>query len=201
VEAAAALALVRGGLIALTALRAARFQPGQSVLVTAAAGGTGHLAVQLARALGASRVVGVVSSTDKAAFLRRCGADEVATYAQPSWSDPVDVVLDGVGGEVVQRGVDTLAPLGRLVAFSAGGGSVDVGSLLGNSRSVISFTIGQLNRTQPELVDRHRVELWELLATGRLRPQYNDLPLEQTAKAVELVTARANLGRVLLRST
>jgi len=117
VDAAAALALVRGGLIALSALRAGRVARGESVLVTAAASGTGHLAVQLAKALGAARVVAAAGSADKADFARQCGADEVVTYSQPSWGDPVDLVLDGVGGELVQRGVDALAPFGRLVAF------------------------------------------------------------------------------------
>ena len=100
VDAAAALALVRGGLIALSALRAGRVAPGESVLVTAAASGTGHLAVQLAKALGAARVVAAAGSADKADFARQCGADEVVTYSQPSWGDPVDLVLDGVGGEL-----------------------------------------------------------------------------------------------------
>ena len=200
VDAAAALALVRGGLIALSALRAGLFEPGESVLVTAAASGTGHLAVQLARALGAARVVAAVGSADKADFVRQCGADEVVTYAQPSWGDPVDVVLDGVGGDALQCGVDTLAPFGRLVAFSAGGGSVEVGSMVGDVKSVIGFTIGQLNRTRPELVERHRAELWNLLAAGRLHPRHIDFPLEQVAEAIELVTARANLGRLVLRT-
>jgi NADPH:quinone reductase len=79
VDAAAALALVRGGLIALSALRAGRVAPGESVLVTAAASGTGHLAVQLAKALGAARVVAAAGSADKADFARQCGADEVVT--------------------------------------------------------------------------------------------------------------------------
>ena len=100
VDAAAALALVRGGLNALSALRAGRVAPGESVLVTAAASGTGHLAVQLAKALGAARVVAAAGSADKADFARQCGADEVVTYSQPSWGDPVDLVLDGVGGEL-----------------------------------------------------------------------------------------------------
>jgi NADPH:quinone reductase-like Zn-dependent oxidoreductase len=199
VDAAAALALVRGGLIALSALRVGRFEPGESVLVTAAAGGTGHLAVQLSKVLGAARVVAAVGSADKADFVRQCGADEVVTYAQPSWGDPVDVVLDGVGGDAIRRGVETLAPFGRLVAFSAGGGSVDVGSLLG-LKSVIGFTIGQLNRTRPEMVERHRAELWDLLAAGRLHPRHTDFPLEQVTEAIELVTVRANLGRVVLRT-
>jgi NADPH:quinone reductase-like Zn-dependent oxidoreductase len=200
VDAAAALALVRGGLIALSALWVGRFEPGESVLVTAAASGTGHLAVQLSKVLGAARVVAAVGSADKADFVRQCGADEVVTYAQPSWGDPVDVVLDGVGGDAIRRGVETLAPFGRLVAFSAGGGSVDVGSLLGGLKSVIGFTIGQLNRTRPELVERHRAELWNLLAAGRLHPRHTDFPLEQVTEAIELVAARANLGRVVLRT-
>ena len=196
--AATALALVRGGLIALSTLRAGRVTPGESVLVTAAASGTGHLAVQLARTLGAARVVAAVGSADKAGFVRQCGADEVVTYSQPSWGDLVDLVLDGVGGELVQRGVDALAPFGRLVAFSAGGGTVDVGSLLGGLKSVIGFSIGLVDRTRPDLVTQRRTELWDLLAAGRLNPRYVDLPLEQITKAIDLVATRSNRGRVVL---
>jgi NADPH:quinone reductase len=200
VDAAAALALVRGGLIALSALRAGGVEPGESVLVTAAASGTGHLAVQLARALGAARVVAAAGSADKAGFARQCGADEVVTYSQPSWGDPVDLVLDGVGGELVQRGVDALAPFGRLVAFSAGGGTVDAGSLLGGLKSVIGFSIGLVNRTRPDLVTQRRTELWDLLAADRLNPKYVDLSLEEITKAIDLVATRSNLGRVVLRT-
>jgi NADPH:quinone reductase-like Zn-dependent oxidoreductase len=175
--------------------------PGESVLVTAAASGTGHLAVQLARALGAVRVVAAVGSAGKAGFVRECGADEVVTYAQPSWGAPVDLVLDGVGGDLVQRGVDALNPFGRLVAFSAGGGTVDAGSLLGELKSVIGFSIGLVSRTRPGLVAQRRAELWDLLAAGRLNPKYADLPLEQIAKAIDLVATRNNLGRVVLRTS
>jgi NADPH2:quinone reductase len=200
VDAAAALALVRGGLIALSALRAGRVARGESVLVTAAASGTGHLAVQLAKALGAARVVAAAGSADKADFARQCGADEVVTYSQPSWGDPVDLVLDGVGGELVQRGVHALAPFGRLVAFSAGGGTVDAGSLLGGLKSVIGFSIGLVNQIRPDLVIQRRTELWDLLAAGRLNPKYVDLPLEEITKAIDLVATRSNLGRVVLRT-
>ena len=200
VDAAVALALVRGGLIALSALRAGQIAAGESVLVTAAASGTGHLAIQLARALGAARVVAAVGSVDKTAFVRECGADEVVTYSQPEWGTPVDLVLDGVGGPLVQRGVDALAPFGRLVAFSAGGGAVDAGSLLGGLKQVIGFSIGLINRTRPELVEARRAELWDLLASGALRPQHIDFPLEDITKAIDLVTTRGNLGRVVLRT-
>ncbi|MFJ3711205.1 zinc-binding dehydrogenase [Streptomyces sp. NBC_01387] len=195
-----ALALVRGGLVALGALRAGRFERGESVLVTAAASGSGHLAVQLARALGAGRVVAAVGSPEKAGFVRGCGADEVVTYGQESWGDPVDVVLDGVGGALVQRGVDALAPHGRLVAFSAGGGAVDAGSLLGDLKSVTGFSVGRISRDRPERIARLRAELWDLHAAGRLHPAHTALPLDRIAEAVELVEARGNLGRVLLRT-
>ena len=200
VDATAALALVRGGLIAISALRAGHLASGESVLVTAAASGTGHLAVQLAKALGAARVVAAVGSADKSGFARQCGADEVVTYSHPSWGDPVDLVLDGVGGGLVQRGVDALAPFGKLVAFSAGGGAVDAGSLLAGLKSVIGFSIGTVNRTRPDLITQRRAELWELLAAGRLNPKYADLPLEEITKAINLVATRSNLGRVALRT-
>jgi NADPH:quinone reductase len=200
VDAAEALALVRGGLIALSTLRAGHIAAGESVLVTAAASGTGHLAVQLAKALGAARVVAAVGSAGKGSFVRQCGADEVVTYSQPSWGVPVDLVLDGVGGELVQRGIDTLAPFGRLIAFSAGGGTVDAGSLLGGLKSVIGFSIGLVNRTRPEVVTQRRTELWDLLAADQLHPRYADFPLEEITRAINLVSTRSNLGRVALRT-
>ncbi|MFI7519773.1 zinc-binding alcohol dehydrogenase family protein [Micromonospora globbae] len=198
VGAPAAVCLVRGGLIALSALRAGRFAPGESVLVTAAASGTGHLMVQLGRALGASRVVAAVGSPEKAPFARDCGADEVVTYAEPSWGEPVDLVLDGAGSDLVRRGVDMLAPLGRMVAFSAAGGTVDVSSLLGGMRSVLGFTIGTLDRTRPDLVNGYRAQVWDLLARGALRPRCVEFGFDRLAAAVGLVASRGNLGRVVV---
>lgn len=96
-----AVALVRSGLVALGALEAARPGRGEAALVTAAASGVGHLAVQLARARGASRVVGAVSGPAKAKFVRSLGADSTALYGEGSWGDPVDYVLDAVGGELL----------------------------------------------------------------------------------------------------
>jgi len=145
-------------------------------------------------------VVAAVGSAGKVGFVRQCGADEVVTYPQSSWGDPVDLVLDGVGGELVQRGVDALAPFGRLVAFSAGGGSVDAGSLLGGLKSVLGFSIGLVSRTRPDLVTQRRTELWDLLAAGRLNPKSVDFPLEEITKAINLVASRSNLGRVALRT-
>lgn len=83
-----AVALVRSGLVALGVLQAARPEKGEAVLVTAAASGVGHLAVQLARARGAGRVVGAVSDAAKADFVRALGADAVVRYGDDGWGGP-----------------------------------------------------------------------------------------------------------------
>ncbi|MFB8002017.1 zinc-binding dehydrogenase [Nocardia sp. NPDC056000] len=199
VVAADALAIVRGGLVALGALRAGRFGAGESIMITGAASGSGHLAVQLAKALGASRVVAAVSSAEKAEFVRECGADAVVTYDEP-WTERVDVVLDGVGGELVQRGVEILAPHGRLVAYSAGRGTVDANSLLADLKTVTGFSIGLLSRTRPDLIDAYRAELWKLLAAGLIRPRHTVLPFEGIDAAIDLIATRRNLGRVMIRT-
>ena len=196
---AEAMTVARGGLVALGVLRAARLSPGESVLVTAAAGGVGHLAVQLARVLGAARVVAAVGSPGKVDFPRALGADEVVVYGE-DWGAPVDVVADGVGGDVLRRGVDALAPFGRLVSFSAPGGTVEVNSLRAEVRSVVGFAMGRIAASQPELVERMRAELWSCVEDGRLRPVvHEEFALADAADAVRTVADRRNLGKTALR--
>ncbi|MFJ1457276.1 zinc-binding alcohol dehydrogenase family protein [Nocardia sp. N2S4-5] len=199
VDAADGLAVVRGGLVALGAVRAGGCAAGESVLVTAAASGSGHLAVQIARALGAARVVGAVGATDKAGFVRDCGADAVLSYTEP-WQERFDVVVDGVGGELVGRGVAALAPHGRFVAYSAGGGTVEVGSLLADLKTVTGFSVGLLARTEPEVIESYRAELWKLLADNHIRPRHVEFAFDRPAAALELVATRRNRGRVMLRT-
>ncbi|RDI49325.1 quinone oxidoreductase family protein [Nocardia mexicana] len=198
-NAADALVVVRGGLVALGAVRAGRCAEGESVLVTAAASGSGHLAVQIARALGVARVVGAVGALDKADFVRECGADAVVSYDEP-WDERFDVVVDGVGGDLVPRGVEALAPRGRFVAYSAGGGTVAASSLLADLKTVTGFSVGLLARTEPEVLESYRAELWKLLADGRIRPRHVEFAFDRTADALELVETRRNRGRVLLRT-
>ncbi|MEV5380824.1 zinc-binding dehydrogenase [Streptomyces nondiastaticus] len=206
-----AVALVRCGLVARGAYAAARPAPGESVLVTGAASGAGHLAVQLAKELGGGRVVAAVSSTAaeaKAGFLRGLGADHVVTYdelaresADPErWGGQVDIVLDAVGGELLSPAVAALAPGGRLVAYSSGGGTIEAYDLLVGAKAAIGFQMALIARHQPELMEQWRLELWELFAAGRLRPRVHaELPLEDAAKAHELIESRVNLGKVVLR--
>ncbi|GHJ99455.1 oxidoreductase [Streptomyces sp. Y2F8-2] len=195
-----AVALVRSGLVALGALQAARPEPGESALVTAAASGVGHLAVQLARVHGASRVVGAVSGAGKAELVRALGADEVVVYDAPEWGDPVDYVLDAVGGDLLGPAVAALAPGGRLVAYSSGGGTVQAYDLLVGAKSVIGFQMARIARGKPELYERWRQELWRLFGEGALKPVVHaEFPLEEAAKAHAVIESRGNLGKVVLR--
>jgi NADPH:quinone reductase-like Zn-dependent oxidoreductase len=198
VDDASAIALVRGGQVALGALRAGMIQPGESVLVTAAAGGVGSLAIQLANALGAGRVVAAVSDDSKADFLHGIGAHEVIRYDQTA-AEPVDVVLDGAGGEAQNAALRQLAPYGRLVSYNAAGQSVDVNELRFHARSVIGFAMAHLASRRPEVYARHREELWDLCRHKGLKPAIHaTLPLAEAAEAHRIIEARANLGKIVL---
>ncbi|MGW4349850.1 quinone oxidoreductase family protein [Streptomyces sp. NPDC004690] len=195
-----AVALVRSGLVALGALAAARPAPGEAALVTAAASGVGHLAVQLARVRGAGRVVGAVSTAAKADFVRSLGADEVVRYGDADWGEPVDYALDAVGGDLLTPAIAALAPGGRLVAYSSGGGTVQAYDLLVGAKSVIGFQMARIAREEPDRYDRWRRELWELFERGEVRPAVHaEFALEDAAKAHEAIESRANLGKVVLR--
>ncbi|MFF4583846.1 zinc-binding alcohol dehydrogenase family protein [Streptomyces sp. NPDC001373] len=194
-----AVALVRSGLVARGAYEAGRVRPGESVLVTAAAGAVGGLALQLAKAGGAGRVVAAVGSADKAGFVRRLGADEVVLYEDADWGAPYDVVLDGIGGDLLGPAVRALAMGGRLVAFSSGGGTVEAYELLVRGASVIGFQMRAVAAGRPDLYARWQRELWEQRAAGTLRTTvHEEIPLAEAARAHAVIEQRRNLGKVVL---
>ncbi|WP_329413234.1 zinc-binding dehydrogenase [Nocardia vinacea] len=194
-----AVALVRSGLVALGALDAANPKADESALITAAASGVGHLALQLARVRGAARVVAAVSDLAKADFLRGLGADEVVAYDQESWGEPVDYVLDAVGGDLLTPAIGALAPGGRLVAYSSGGGTIQAYDLLVGAKSVIGFQLARIARNSPDLYEHWRQELWQYFASGLLRPVVHaEFPLEDAAEAHAVIENRSNLGKVIL---
>ncbi|GGX79252.1 quinone oxidoreductase family protein [Streptomyces anandii] len=194
-----AVALVRSGAVALGALEAARPEKGESVLVTAAASGVGHLALQLAQLKGASRVVAAVGDAGKEDFVRSLGADAVVTYGQQGWGEPVDIVLDAVGGSLLTPAVKALAPGGRLVAYSSGGGTIEAYDLLAGGKSAIGFQVAVVARTQPQRYAGWIEELWRLFGKGALRPTvHREFALADAARAHAVIEARANQGKVVL---
>ncbi|WP_225725146.1 MULTISPECIES: zinc-binding dehydrogenase [unclassified Nocardia] len=194
-----AVALVRSGLVARGALEAANPKDGESALVTAAASGVGHLALQLARIRGAGRVVAAVSDMSKADFARGLGADEVVEYQQESWGTPSDYALDAVGGELLGPVLAALAPGGRLVAYSSGGGVIQAYDLLVGGKSAIGFQMARIATGQPALYEQWRQELWQFYAARQLKPAVHaEFALTDAAKAHEVIESRGNLGKVVL---
>jgi NADPH2:quinone reductase len=208
VEDGMASMLPMGGPVARGALRLGRLAAGETVLVHAAAGGIGHLAVQLAKLHGAGTVVATASSAAKLDFVRGLGADVAVDYTDPNWPDRVraavpdgvGLVLDSVAGPMLERSVDLLAPLGRLVVYGAAGG--EPGSIpvtLYALRSIVGFSLLAWRAARPEQARADLTEVAEHAAAGRLRTiVHARLPLTEAAKAHRILEDREQLGRVLL---
>src|SRR3954447_6264732 len=146
VEDGTALALVLQGLTAWHLYRtSARVQEGESVVVHAAAGGVGSLAVQLGKAMGAGRVIATASSEEKRALALDLGADAAVDAAPEGMKERlveangghrVDIVLEMAGGEVFEQSLSALAPFGRLVTYGIASGqpnTVQNGALMRSS--------------------------------------------------------------------
>ena len=196
------------GAVAFGALRTGRVAERDTVLVTAAAGGIGHLAVQLARHLGAGTVIAAAGSAAKAGFLKELGADVTVDYGQPGWADQaraaasrgVDVVLDAVGGDILLECVGLLAPFGRVVAYGAANG--DWGSVpvlrLAALKTLSAFSLLALRAAAPDRARADIAKLTSLLTAGELRAATRTLPLADVAGAHRLLEDRAVLGRLVL---
>ncbi|MBD0690558.1 zinc-binding alcohol dehydrogenase family protein [Streptomyces sp. CBMA123] len=195
--------------VALGVLRAGRLAPGETVLVHAAAGGIGHLAVQLAKLLGAGTVIATAGSPDKLDFVTALGADAAVDYRAPDWPEQVraaaprgvDVVLDSVGGEVLQRSLELTAPLGRVVLYGAADGepgSVPAARLFG-LRTAVGYSLNAWRAARPDLARRDVDEAVEHFAAGRLRTTVHArLPLTEAATAHRIMEERSQRGRILL---
>jgi NADPH2:quinone reductase len=208
-----ALALLIQGLTAHHLYRtSARLQPGESVVVHSAAGGVGSLAVQLARPLGAGRVIATASSKDKRALARELGADAVVDVTREDLADalreanggrPVDVVLEASGGRVFDASLDALAPFGRLVVYgisSRESAHPSTGHLMKTSKAVVGFWLYHCLADPERLVAEPLADLLARAATGELRVVEGDVyPLSDARRAHEDLTARRTSGKLLLR--
>ncbi|MGW7638478.1 quinone oxidoreductase family protein [Streptomyces decoyicus] len=213
VSAGAALALLVQGLTAWHVLRSvARVRPGESVVVHAAAGGTGSLAVQLAREFGAGRIIATASSDEKRAFALELGADAAIDGEAEGYEErvldanqgrPVDIILDAIGGPVLDSAVDTLGYLGRLVTYGAS--SRKAASALAPERLAVE-SIGVAGFWLIPLIARNGVggpaleELLDLTARGRLRPLVGaEYDLARARDAHEDLLGRRTKGKLVLR--
>jgi NADPH2:quinone reductase len=198
-----AVALLADGRTALALAGRADLRAGQTVLVEAAGGGVGTLLVQIARNAGA-RVVGVAGHPRKLALARDLGADLTADYRHDGWEQQVltaagqvDVVFDGVGGDIGLAAFGLLGPGGRFCPFGMASGSfAPVTPELAASRQV-SVQAGA-GASPEELAALARAALAEA-AAGRLRPVVGqEFGLAEAAAAHAAIEARQTVGKTLL---
>ena len=209
---APATALLAQGLTAYFLLRrAARITPGQSVLVTAAAGGVGSLAVQMAKLLGAGTVIGLASSEAKRTLVKDLGADEAVDYTQPGWPTQIKAMTGGRGADIyldasgdTAHGLDALAPGGTWVVYGFQQGP-PVG-LDGNAltrmifagQALRGFSMHNVFADAQAIADALRQQFaW--VAEGRLKIEAGSrFPLTEAAEAHRAIESRRTTGKVVL---
>jgi NADPH2:quinone reductase len=207
-----ALALVLQGTTAWHLLRtSAQLREGESVVVHAAAGGVGTLAVQLAKRFGAGRVIAVASSDDKRELAVRLGADVAvdsgeedltAALRAANGGARVDVVLEMVGGRTFAQSLDALAPFGRLVHFGQAGREgtpqLDPGRLMARGQGVLGFWLVHLLR-RPDLLTEAMVDMFAAVVAGELEPVLGGTyPLADARRAHEDIRGRGTTGKLVL---
>ncbi|WP_433890535.1 quinone oxidoreductase family protein [Streptomyces sp. CA-111067] len=186
---------------------AARVRPGERVLVHAAAGGVGTLAVQFARLGGAASVTGVAGSPERAAYAAEFGYDEVLLrddFPAALGDRRFDVVLDPVGAGTRRESLQLLAPHGRLVAYGNIAGYepilADTNDLLMRGASLLTYNSSLLSSTHPERLAASVRAALDLLADGKVRVDVTaEYELGELALAVERLADGTTRGKSVLR--
>jgi putative PIG3 family NAD(P)H quinone oxidoreductase len=189
----------------------ARLQPGESLLVHGGSSGIGVAAIQMARAWGATVFV-TAGTEDKCRFCEQIGAQAAINYRTEDFVEGVhqltngqgvDVILDMVGGDYLQRNLDSLAPDGRLVEIAVQRGPKTTINLLPILLKRLTLT-GSTLRPRPvsvkaAIADKLRDKVWPALETGVIRPVvFHTFPLEQAAEAHRLMEESGHGGKIVL---
>lgn len=187
----------------------AHVQPGERVLVHAAASGVGTATIQLARAMG-NPVFATAGSDDKLAFCQSLGADGIWNRKQGSFTKAVqdwggaDMVLDPVGGDYIADDQKVLNPEGRIVLIGLMGGmgaSLDTALMLMKRQRIIGSTL----RAQPiavkgDVMDALYETVWPKLSSGEIRPIIDrSWPIHEADEAMAYLESNASIGKVLLK--
>ncbi|MFE3138543.1 NADPH:quinone oxidoreductase family protein [Streptomyces scopuliridis] len=190
--------------------RRARLQPGETLLVHAAAGGVGSAAVQLGKAAGAT-VIGVVGGPDKARVARELGCDLVidrraddlvGAVKEATGGRGADVVYDPVGGDAFAKSTKCVAFEGRIVVVGFASGAIPTAALnhaLVKNYSIMGLHWGLYNTKDPAAVAGCHRELTALAARGAIKPLISErVPMKDAADAVQRVADGVTTGRVVV---
>ena len=185
-------------------------QKGESVVIHAAAGGVGTIAIQLAKLWGA-KVIAVASSESKRALAKSLGADFVLDADQDKLKDaileanggkPVNLVLEMVGGKTFDVSLEVLAPFGRLITFGMASRTaptpIHPGVLMGGSKTITGFWLAHCFGKK-ELLNDVITELFSLVIEGKLKPVIGaTFGLSQATQAHQEMLARKTTGKITL---
>lgn len=207
----AAAAIPLQGLTAYHVLKTSgRLEEGESVLVHAAAGGVGTLAVQMAKLMGASPVIATASSQEKLDLARELGADVLINYTEDDWPDQVrqatdgagaDVILEMVGGDFIGKNLRCLNAWGRMVVFGAASGDLGTVSpmdLLRKNHSIVGFFLPQV-MSRPELFVPSLQEMLGWISSGDVKLTLGgSYPLREAEQAHGDLEGRKTTGKIVL---
>ena len=185
-------------------------QKDQTVVIHAAAGGVGTLAIQLAKMWG-GKVIAVTGSVKKAELARSLGADEIVMANEPELAKSlrasnngkgVDLILEMVGGSTFDQSLQALGTFGKLITFGMASRTAPTplhpGSLMHGSKTVAGFWLANCFGKK-ELMHDVITELFQLVASGKLRPVIgNTYPLSEAAQAHREMLARETVGKIAL---
>ena len=191
-------------------------KPGETLLISGAAGGVGIAAIEIAKAMDA-KVIAAVSSQEKADFCLQIGADDAVIYPQKMDNEAqrtlsnnvknivgangIDVVYDAVGGDYAEPLVRTMAWNGRflVVGFPAGIPRIPLNLTLLKSCQIVGVFWGAFTMRDPKQHQKYLAELFDLYAKGQIKPQVTaSFDLADAGKALDYIASRKALGKVVL---
>jgi putative PIG3 family NAD(P)H quinone oxidoreductase len=189
----------------------AGLRPEDTVLIHGGAGGIGTMAIQLAKALGAT-VVTTAGTEEKLELCRRLGADVAVSYREQDFVEEVmnatggrgaDVILDNMGAKYLDRNVTALAPDGRLVIIGMQGGTkaeLNIGKLLSKRAAVVGTTLRSRPPEEKSAICGEVVEnIWPLVSNGVVRTMVHaSFPFEEAAAAHRLMESGDHVGKIVL---
>jgi putative PIG3 family NAD(P)H quinone oxidoreductase len=196
----------------LNIFREAGLKPSETLLMHGGASGVGTAAIQLAKALGPSKVIVTVGSEDKAEACKALGADHAVLYKQEDFAERVlditgkrgaNVILDHIGGAYFEKNMACLAVYGRLVIIGLMGGAkseINIGRMMVKRQRVIGSVLRARSVAEKTaLTEAFKREALGRFATGELKPVIHEvMPLHDIVKAHEHMEANANTGKIIL---
>jgi NADPH2:quinone reductase len=185
-------------------------EEGESVLVHAAAGGVGALAVQMAKLMKAGTVIATASTREKLDLAKSLGADVLINYTEEGWPEQVreatggagaDVILEMVGGDFIQKNLQCLNTFGRMVVYGAASGergSLVPMDLMYKNQTVVGFYLPRI-MSRPELFVPSLQEILGWISSGDLKLSIGArYPLEKAREAHDALEGRQTMGKIVL---